>query len=76
MITPQERTLVQNFTDLIVWQKEHELVIDIYQLTKTFPKDELLSLVSQMRRAAVSVTSNIAEGFGRRSTKEIGRAHV
>ncbi|MBI5530273.1 MAG: four helix bundle protein [Candidatus Doudnabacteria bacterium] len=61
---------MQNFTDLIVWQKSHALVLDVYKLTKKFPKDELFGLVSQLRRAAVSITSNIAEGFGRFSEKE------
>lgn len=61
---------IQTFTDLIVWQKGHLLVIEIYKYTKYFPKEELYSLVDQIRRAAVSVTSNIAEGFGRQGYKE------
>jgi four helix bundle protein len=61
---------IKSFTDLIVWQKAHQLVLVIYQLTKEFPKEELYSLVDQMRRAVVSITSNIAEGFGRQSYKE------
>ena len=61
---------IVDFTDLTVWQKAHQLVIYIYKITKAFPKFETLGLASQMQRAAVSVTSNIAEGFVRRSKKE------
>lgn len=61
---------IQTFKDLIVWQTWHQVVLQMYILTKTFPNDELFGLVSQMRRAAVSVTSNIAEGFSRSSGKE------
>lgn len=61
---------IEEFTDLIVWQEGHRLVLLIYQITKRFPKEEMYSLVDQMRRAVVSVTSNIAEGFGRQSYKE------
>jgi len=55
----------KTFEDLMVWQKAHELVIQIYRLSKAFPKDELFGLTSQIRRAAVSVPANIAEGFKR-----------
>ena len=58
------------FTDLNAWKEAHKLVLSIYQLTKSFPKEELFALTSQMRRAAVSITSNIAEGFSRKSYKE------
>lgn len=61
---------IQTFTDLIVWQKEHLFVVNVYKDTSEFPENEKFGLVSQMRRAAVSVTSNIAEGFGRKSYKE------
>lgn len=60
---------IENFTDLVVWQKAHELVLEIYRITKTFPQEEKFGLVSQMRRAAVSVAANIAEGFKRRGQK-------
>ena len=58
------------FTDLNTWKEGHKLVLTIYQITKKLPKDELFGLTSQMRRAAVSITSNIAEGFSRQSFKE------
>lgn len=61
---------IQSFTDLRTWQKGHALVLDIYRVTKQFPRDEVFGLISQLRRAAVSFTSNIAEGFRRKSPKE------
>lgn len=64
------RGKIEEFTDLIVWQEGHKLVLLIYQVTKLFPKEEIYSLTDQMRRAVVSVTSNIAEGFGRQGIKE------
>ncbi|MFA4862728.1 MAG: four helix bundle protein [Bacteroidales bacterium] len=60
----------KSFVELAVWQKAHSLVLDIYLLTKTFPKEELYGLTNQLRRAAVSVPANIAEGFGRFSKTE------
>lgn len=65
-----ENKKIQSFTDLIVWQKGHQLVLGVYRLSKAFPKDEWFALVAQIRRAVVSITSNIAEGFGRNSEKE------
>lgn len=61
---------IKSFTDLFVWQEGHKLVLLIYRITLKFPKNELYSLIDQMRRAATSITSNIAEGFGRHSYKE------
>ena len=61
---------LQSFRDLRVWQSAYGLSIAIYKTTSTYPKHEQFGLSSQMQRAAVSVCSNIAEGFGRRSVKE------
>lgn len=69
MMNEDKRT-IQSFKDLYAWQEGHELVKMVYALVKDFPKEELFGLVSQMRRCAVSITSNIAEGFGRGSYKE------
>ena len=66
-------TKIQKFTDLVVWQEGHKLVLLIYRTTKKFPKLEIFGLTAQIQRAAVSVTSNIAEGFGRYTYKE--RSH-
>ena len=56
------------YEELVVWQKAMDLVTDIYKVTATFPADERFGLTSQIRRAAVSIPSNIAEGHGRKST--------
>jgi four helix bundle protein len=61
---------MQNFKDLIAWQKSHAVVLKIYIISRSFPKDEQFGLTPQIRRASVSITSNIAEGFGRNSSKE------
>lgn len=61
---------IKSFKDLRAWQEAHKLIIEIYTTTKQFPKDELFGLTNQVRRAGVSVTSNISEGFNRRSEKE------
>ncbi|MDP1710169.1 MAG: four helix bundle protein [bacterium] len=61
---------IKDFTDLDAWKEGHKLVLLTYKLTKTFPKEEIFVITSQMRRAAISITSNIAEGFGRFSYKE------
>jgi len=61
---------IQFFTDLNAWKEGHVLVLEVYKITKEFPKDELFGIVNQMRRCAVSITSNIAEGFSRQSYKE------
>lgn len=61
---------IKNFQDLRIWQKGIEVVKDLYLLTKKFPKEELYGLTSQMRRSAVSIPSNMAEGFRRYHNKE------
>ena len=61
---------IHSYKELIVWQKSLQFVKLIYKITKVFPKDEQFGLTSQIRRAAVSIPSNIAEGYGRRSHKE------
>jgi len=66
----EEVKKIQKFTDLTAWQEGHRLVLMIYQATKEFPPEERYGLCKQMRRAVVSFTSNIAEGFGRKSSKE------
>src|SRR3989344_2071190 len=63
-------TKIRSFTDLNVWQEGHKLVLMIYKATKRFPKEETYSLIDQLRRSATSITSNIAEGFGRQGYKE------
>lgn len=57
--------MAQDYRDLVVWQKAFELTLCIYKMTEVFPKDELYGLSSQMRRASISIASNIAEGRGR-----------
>ena len=64
----------KSFKDLIVWQKSFRLTKETYQLIKDFPKDEIYGLSQQMKRAAVSISSNIAEGYGRKYPKEYKHA--
>jgi four helix bundle protein len=59
-----------SFKDLLVWQKAHQFVLEVYRITKEFPKDELYGLTSQYRRAAVSIPANIAEGYTRKGEKD------
>jgi four helix bundle protein len=62
-----------NFQELVVWQKSHQLVLNIYALTTNYPKEEMYNLVSQMRRSASSVPMNIAEGYRKRGLKDKAR---
>jgi four helix bundle protein len=63
----------KSFKDLIFWQKSYKLVLEIYKLTGAFPKSEMFALSHQMRKAAVSIPSNIAEGYGRKHKAEYDR---
>jgi four helix bundle protein len=60
-----ENKMAQSFQDLVVWQRAMEMTVSVYRVTKSFPREEIYGLTSQLRRAAVSVASNIAEGRGR-----------
>ncbi len=62
--------MLRTFKDLKVWQKSYDLCLSIYKYLRKFPSDEKFGLTSQIRRAAVSVPSNIAEGYGRKTTQE------
>ncbi len=64
---------MQRFTDLKVWQRSHALVLEVYRLSERFPAEERFGLVSQLRRAAVSVPTNIAEGSKRRHAQDFAR---
>lgn len=59
-----------SYKELIVWQKAYKLCLEIYRITRVFPKEEVYGLTSQMRRAALSMPSNIAEGYGRKTRNE------
>jgi len=61
---------IRSFTDLNAWREGHKLVLMIYKITDKFPQPEIFCLVVQMRRAVISITSNIAEGFSRQTSKE------
>ena len=64
---------MRDFKKLQVWEKAHKLALEIYRISSSFPNEELFSLTSQLRRSAVSVPSNIAEGCGRGGSKELAR---
>ena len=67
---------INHFTNLIAWQKHHKITLEIYKITKDFPKDELFGLVSQIRRSASSISANIAEGYGRYHSKDRVRFYL
>ena len=67
------KAAAKSFQDLVVWRKAHELVISVYRLSDMFPRAELFGLTSQLRRSAVSVPANIAEGFRKRGRADKGR---
>jgi four helix bundle protein len=64
---------MRNFHDLSIWLKSHLLTLKIYSTTKSFPKEEMFGLISQMRRSASSIPTNIAEGYGRNSNPDFKR---
>lgn len=68
-----ERKPAKNFHDLIVWQKSHKFVLEVYRITGEFPKNEIYGLTSQFRRAAISVPANIAEGFKKKGKADKAR---
>jgi four helix bundle protein len=65
---------LKSFTELTVWQRAHELALLVFRLTEKYPRSDQFGIVAQVRRSAVSVTANIAEGFGRGTTKELLRS--
>jgi len=72
-IMQPERARAKTFRDLVVWGRSHEFALAVYRFTATFPKHETYGLASQMRRAAVSIPANIAEGFGKRGKADKAR---
>jgi four helix bundle protein len=66
-------SLIKSYKDLFIWQKSMVLVMEVYEITKTFPSSEIYGLTSQLRRSAVSTPGNIAEGYGRKSTNDYKR---
>jgi four helix bundle protein len=71
-VTPTRRKM-QDFKNLVIWQKAHLLAVAVYQATSVFPKEEIYGLTSQMRKAGISIPSNIAEGCGREGNAELSR---
>lgn len=70
---PAMKATIQSFRDLQVWQRSMELTVAVYRLTEGFPRGEVFGLTSQLRRSAVSIPSNIAEGYGRLNRREFKR---
>jgi four helix bundle protein len=64
---------VRNYRDLDVWDKSHKLTLELYRKTRSFPKEEFYGLTSHLRRSAMSVGANLAEGCGRQTTAELAR---
>ena len=63
----------KSFTELIVWQKAHQLTLEVYKVTQVFPKEEIYGITSQIRRASVSIAANIAEGYKRKTQNDKAR---
>lgn len=70
MMSKPLKAKAEKFEDLEVWKKAHQLVLNVYKITKDFPPEERFGLVSQMRRAAISVPANLAEGFKKRTLRD------
>jgi four helix bundle protein len=64
---------MRNYRELEVWEKSHKLTLELYKMSRPFPKEEMYGLTSQLRRAAVSIGANLAEGCGRRTSAELAR---
>ena len=64
---------MRNYRDLQVWNKAHKLTLELYRVSQRFPREEIYGVTSQLRRAAVSIGSNLAEGCGRRTSSELAR---
>jgi four helix bundle protein len=69
-MTDMQKQKIQSFRDLQIWQKSMELTVAVYRMTQSFPSEEMFGLTSQLRRCAISIPSNIAEGQGRSSERE------
>jgi len=69
-MTDTRKQKIQSFRDLQIWQKSMELTVAVYRMTQSFPREEMFGLTSQLRRCAISIPSNIAEGQGRSSERE------
>lgn len=64
---------MRNYRDLQVWSKAHNLTLELYRVSRQFPREEIYGIISQLRRAAVSIGANLAEGCGRRTSTELAR---
>ena len=69
----EPRQSAKNFQELLVWQKAHQMVLDVYKMSRCLPKEEIYGLTSQLRRSAVSVPANIAEGFRKKGLNDKAR---
>ena len=73
LVSSEVKPIIKGFTDLVAWQEGHRMALMVYKITKSFPADEKRGLSDQMRRACVSITSNIAEGFARSTSADKAR---
>lgn len=65
--------MLANYKELKVWQKAYQLCLEVYKITKSFPREEIFGLISDLKRTVISIPSNIAEGYGRKTTKDYVR---